>query len=966
MGDEAELEQDLGIIMEDDGAEGEGLDVDPPASPGPLSPAPKARAHGALRPTQRSTGPSPTPSSVMAPASPQPYHPQQSTASAGRPATAPPASMVLPAPLPAARSSRSPTAPETGSSRNSPAPWEQPRPHVTGVYTGQVTAVLAQIGITASNASGPRPRPGSVPNDVYTHSSLRPPVRLPPPWADASHAWHDGLPQGPDPALPSSPGGISVAPSVGSSRAATPLEALAAAAGPVAHSSIPVNAVNASAAIDADLARAGLRTLPASIAGRQPHSGMSHAAGGGYINGCGKGNGCSGSSGGSGPASPATRGGGYHSTAHSGVHSTAWRLDGSSGCHGGRSSPSPVPYKDRAYGTRVSLACTVDAAARRAEAHKALTQQQVLQRQQAALVAQGKLGPLAPLGPKHHSSPASRLGAAASGALPAAQTLGNLFGLAWDSSPGAVAAAASAAAAAAATAAARIEAGRQVAQGSLGGESLFIPSAWSVPGTPSTDLQRELLLSRQSVANSGSSAASRGVSRSTRRTGGSGGGGSRGSMGGSPALGKSRQGPKRRGAGTRASLAADEAAAAAAAAMSYLPPAVRRAYNGPLHAQTVKDWEVLMEANRRMMQDIDIVTNLVAPPLSRGAMAKAARAHGANAGTASAPVMSPVTPGSLHSAPWGSTGGLGFGGSGVPSHASARAHRRYIRYSTDVLPELGLEPRSAHGTPRMAYGSPLPRTQSSSDSGGDVAMAFVRFGEGRESDGEGPAGGVKPGGSAGSDSASEASFVDDSARASPDAGARQQEQPQQQQQQQPSRQQQTGVPLPQIGPDQLYLDVPRPTTSHSAGLRLQERGSRSPTPPRASTASSLSPAPYFPSPSSHTYTAALKAAAAAQLPMWVDPTAAASPAPLHLPQATSPHSGSSSPSATLSSPHRSRQSQRHMHLPPPSPLHAQRSLTSAHSAGAAPLAQPSSASSASLGLHGTALQGQHSQVSEPS
>eukprot|EP00198_Chlamydomonas_reinhardtii_P011579 XP_001700916.1 predicted protein [Chlamydomonas reinhardtii] len=149
---------------------------------------------------------------------------------------------------------------------------------------------------------------------------------------------------------------------------------------------------------------------------------------------------------------------------------------------------------------------------------------------------------------------------------------------------------------------------------------------------------------------------------------------------GSPSRHGGRLATKHTSAADAAVLASEHAAAARA----HLPPSVRRGYGGALTPQTVADWETLTEPNRRMMQAIDNVTNLVSRP-PRSPVAKAARAGGGSG------------PGTGAGAGAGgsddSSGSPRSGGFGL--HTTARARRRYVRYSTDIFPELGLSGASA-------------------------------------------------------------------------------------------------------------------------------------------------------------------------------------------------------------------------------------------------------------------------------
>ncbi|EFJ49928.1 hypothetical protein VOLCADRAFT_104162 [Volvox carteri f. nagariensis] len=403
-----------------------------------------------------------------------------------------------------------------------------------------------------------------------------------------------------------------------------------------------------------------------------------------------------------------------------------------------------VPYLDRSYGSHAPLACTVDALARRAEAHKALTRQRLLQQQMEQQMAAGgrrrqqsqrqqqeeqqpqeqKKAQIVLYQPGQNEPYQLRL---EGGVQPVA------LGLAWDTSPGVVAAAAAAAATTAAAIAARAE-GLSAAASPLLRDPSASPSLRDIPLSEAgrtSSAPRGATAAASGAGGGGATATAAAASSSPasplrRRLGGNATemgqqqtGSGRASPAGAPGSPRKLRPP-------RTPQSAAEAAAVAAAAedlaRSHLPPAVRRGYNGQLAAQTVKDWETIAEPNRRMMQEIENVTNLVKGRPSRRSSMLVASANGGTAasGGGGRQLSTPSNaPGSASTKRRGGQDGVGADGSGgggeaggasagapYGKHTSARSRRRYIRYSTDVFPELGLPPASSlsRRTPATANG----------------------------------------------------------------------------------------------------------------------------------------------------------------------------------------------------------------------------------------------------------------------
>ncbi|GIL78254.1 hypothetical protein Vretimale_7617 [Volvox reticuliferus] len=584
-----------------------------------------------------------------------------------RPATAPASSYTLLAPpqLPAARGLK-----DSRNSTVSPLLERHLVSRHTSAYLGVVTAVLHQVSSPAATGA-PRDtqrRPGTVPRDVYHHSALAPPKRH-----DVSHA--------------------------------------------ATSASAPVS-LDGVYGYGGDGAAAASRiAAPGSPTG--PHRLFTN--------------------------------GGFH------FHESSDMVGSSSfyapfGDVGGLSTRGGtgeyyVPYLDRSYGSHAPLACTVDAVARRAEAHKALTRQRLLQKQLAQQMASGrKPGPNqqnALQQEQNYQNQHSQLQALQQqqnkgqivllqsgpnepyqlrmegGVLPVA------LGLAWDTSPGVVVAAAASAATTAAAIAARAE-GLSAAASPYLRDPAASPSLRDFAFSPGN---------RISPASRGSVVAAIAPSPiSPQRRRGRGGGtlewaqphaGLAGSGRASP-TGAPGSPPKIKLPRTpqTAAEAAVLAAEAEEVVRAHLPPAVRRGYNGHLAAQTVKDWETIAEPNRRMMQEIENATSLVRGNPSRGASAAASAAGGGGgidgrgrqlrntgpAGPGSASTKRRVggqevaradaaTAGVEAAATRSNTTTTDPAGDGTPfgTHTSARARRRYIRYSLDVFPELGLPQRSNSG-----------------------------------------------------------------------------------------------------------------------------------------------------------------------------------------------------------------------------------------------------------------------------
>ncbi|GLI63283.1 hypothetical protein VaNZ11_006189 [Volvox africanus] len=585
-----------------------------------------------------------------------------------RPATAPASSYTLLAPpqLPAARGQK-----DSRTSTVSPLLERHLVSRHTRAYLGVVTAVLHQVSSPAATGA-PRDtqrRPGTVPRDVYHHSAIAPPKR--------HHV----------------------------------LNAATSASAPVSSDGIygdGGDGATAAAAATSRIAAPGSPTSPL----------RDFTNGGFHFH-----------------ESPDVAGGSSAFYAPFGVVGGLSTRGGTGECY--------VPYLDRSYGSHAPLACTVDAVARRAEAHKALTRQRLLQKQLAQQMASGrKPGPnqqnaqqreqnyqnqpsqlQAPQQPQQKKAQIVLLQPGPNepyqlrmegGVLPVA------LGLAWDTSPGVVVAAAAAAATTAAAIAAR-------AEGLSAAASPYLRDSAPSPSLRDTALSPG---NRTSPASLVSVAAAIAPSPgSPQRRQGRGGGtlewahpqaglgeSCRASPTGAPGSPPRIKLPRTPQTAAEAAVLAAEAEEVVRA---YLPPAVRRGYNGHLAAQTVKDWETIAEPNRRMMQEIENATTLVRGSTSRVASAAAAAAGGGGnvdsrgrqshstglTALGSASTKRRVGGQEVAGADAATAGGDATAAkSGTAAnttdpaednapfgkHTSARARRRYIRYSLDVFPELGL------------------------------------------------------------------------------------------------------------------------------------------------------------------------------------------------------------------------------------------------------------------------------------
>ncbi|KXZ46161.1 hypothetical protein GPECTOR_46g230 [Gonium pectorale] len=592
-------------------------------------------------------------------------------ANPGRPATAPAlSSMLLPPQLPA------PFSPKGITGTVSPILEPYLTSRHTTVYPGTVTAVLHAVSSPAviGTHRDTQRRPGTVPADVYRHSAISPPRGAGSPDAAAvaslrgstgspaapvSAKSRDGSPRsslmsspsrgcrttgsaGPtDPGMVAGVGSLPGGPSLA--------EALSHGGYALAGHSAGVPVPGALRGQPRRAAPDGVRALSAPLSAG---GGAQHSLGGAHDV----------------PhlASASARGGGAYTLHPSlGPRSTDHAVS-----HYVR-GPAFVPHLDRAHNSHAPLACAVDAVARRAEAHKALTRQRMLASHQAAQhVVNLASGGKASQGPLLGHGPAGQQGGVflyqprstepyelrTDGIIPPMA-----LGLAWDASPGVVVAAAAAAAAAVAAAAAKAEGlgprfgspptpdgapgeaqrgGGGVHWAAPGGGEL--PAAWSSASRAAFRSRWEE--NRQTAVSADSGPAPWGSPSASRRmlatvpswiavpaalAEGLDGGATEASSsvpgtagsGGSPAR-KSRRSKLLTPA--NATEAAALAAEAQRAARSHLPPAVRRGYNGQLTPQTVADWELIAEPNRRMMQAIDNVTNLVRGPPSRQAGARRA------------------------------------------------------------------------------------------------------------------------------------------------------------------------------------------------------------------------------------------------------------------------------------------------------------------------------------------------------
>ncbi|GIL57905.1 hypothetical protein Vafri_13117 [Volvox africanus] len=591
-----------------------------------------------------------------------------------RPATAPASSSTILAPpqLPAARGQK-----DSRTSTVSPLLERHLVSRHTSAYLGVVTAVLHQVSSPAATGA-PRDtqrRPGTVPRDVYHHSAIAPPKR---------HVLNAAT----SASAPVSSDGIYGDGGDGATAAAVAASRIAAPGSPTGPLRVFTNG-GFHFHESPDVAGSSALYAPFGVVGGQ-----------------------------------STRG-------------------GTGECY--------VPYLDRSYGSHAPLACTVDAVARRAEAHKALTRQRLLQKQLVQQMASGrKPGPNqqnAQQQEQNYQNQASQLQTPQQpqkkaqivllqpgpnepyqlrmegGVLPVA------LGLAWDTSPGVVVAAAAAAATTAAAIAARAEGLSAAASPYLrdSAPSLSFRDVSLSPGNRTSPASL-FSLSAAIAPSPGSPQRRRGRGGSTlewaQPQAGLGGSGRASPTGapGSPHRFKLPRTPQ------TAAEAAVLAAEAEEVVRAHLPPAVRRGYNGHLAAQTVKDWETIAEPNRRMMQEIENATTLVRGSTSRVASAAAAAAGGGGnidsrgrqshstgltaLGSAS---MKRHVGGQEVGGPDAATAGgdataarSGTATSttdpvddGTPfgKHTSARARRRYIRYSLDVFPELGLPQRINSGQP---------------------------------------------------------------------------------------------------------------------------------------------------------------------------------------------------------------------------------------------------------------------------
>ncbi|GFR44540.1 hypothetical protein Agub_g5811 [Astrephomene gubernaculifera] len=783
------------IVYED----AEAGDADAPLPPGRKQRTPP-RSSVPPRPPRRppttapSTSPNRTVASALSPSlttrSRTPRHGSSDSPSPGRPATAPaPAStsMLLPPQLPAARGPKDPRAPAV-----SPLLERHLVSRHASAYLGTVTAVLHRVSSPAATGV-PRDtqrRPGTVPHDVYQHSALSPPPRRT------------------SPSLSSSAPGASVGASVVT--AISDMASLRSPAGTLGGVS-GLDGVDPSPVLlhPSSLALGPLEPVSFGVA---PHA---HPAYGGSAGGGSRGS--------------AVGAGGMGS------------IGGSAGS--GVAGGGHVPYLDRAYASVAPLACTVDALARRAEAHKALTRQRMLQKQQNEQLRehiqekhqnlQQQSQPQQQQSQQQHQlqhprSPVQGGGGASDKDGPVGPGHVALFqprsnepyqirweggmqpialGLAWDASPGMVAAAAAAAASAAASVAARAEGKRSLsfsacaspsldgaplsplrspgrsgmpagevagpATGSpsedpaspasrSGGEGKGAPSSRGVTGTgastgavsaadssPPASWATDLSGTRK--LRGAAPAWVAGVPQSHGAASGAAGGG--GSPPRSSPARKVRFPHPRTGSSTTAAEAVAAAAGAVAAVRAHLPPAVRRGYRGQLAAQTIRDWETITEPNRRMMQQIEVVTNLVGTSHSSLTVSPATHGKGTSRSGGAAQQRGrgsrqPGSPqqrlrsqkaqeqqqqqqgveGSTHSGSQASGGSYG-------QHTSARSKRRYIRYSSDIFPELGLPPRTG-----LAPGQVPPGGQSASSSARGGAGGSGADGSPRPAAGEGEEG----------------------------------------------------------------------------------------------------------------------------------------------------------------------------------------------------------------------------------
>ncbi|KAG2496018.1 hypothetical protein HYH03_005940 [Edaphochlamys debaryana] len=632
----------------------------------------------------------------------------------GRPATAPaapPAHMVPPPQLPAARGNREGAGAWLSGTMSPILEQHMFSRHATA-YDGAVTALLQQVSSPATTgaARDVQRRPGTVPHDVYRHSHATPPPhRRPVPL--------------------SAPGGISV--DVAAVAAFTAASAVAADEfGGVSGQSSPVMS---SVASPSSPFRQSIPSLPLPSPRGSPAPELPADVGIGAGRGVGVG----------GSISPAAAADAVRAGLHTAPATLTPRRPGSAGPAAdgavgapdglarGLSAPGLAPpppsainfslppgavrHLDRAYGSVTPLAVTLDSMARRAEAHKALTRQKLLAAQLAAQNGAGGGGGASTMLSLFQASAVDpyqlRLD------LPGTPSA-TALGLSWDASPGVVAAAAAAAAAAQAAVAARIEGFNSPPRSPMAAveadAAIALAEAQAGPDGP-----QRMFASMGSGIGSGWTVASpdggaspaRASPVAGRRRGGLGAWGSTPGTGllgqrlGSPGLPPgSPSSPGRRKLRTPSS-AAEAAVAAARAdqlARSHLPPAVRRGYNGQLTPQTVSDWETITEPNRRMMQAIDNVTTLVrTTPGSRGGRRTGLTASEGASGGLPSPKGAEAT--SVGGEDSNSSSGVPFGG-----NTTARARRRYIRYSTDIFPELGLtsSPRggaAVHGS----YGSGL-------------------------------------------------------------------------------------------------------------------------------------------------------------------------------------------------------------------------------------------------------------------
>ncbi|GLC61049.1 hypothetical protein PLESTB_001710400 [Pleodorina starrii] len=747
-------------------------------SSGPLRPSVGSRRRGSLPASSRTVGSAKTAPSVDSDTDPA------TGRAANRPATAPATShtLLLPPQLPAARTQRDLTGqqqqPPPSPSGVSPLLERHLVSRHTNAYLGVVTAVLHQVSspaTTGANRDTLR-RPGTVPRDVYHHSAIPVPRRrhLTSMASADSSATTEGI------------GGT-----FGGSGSGGPGGSAADASCIVAPGSPPAyRAGGTSRRTTADEPPRGHSPASSRVGPVGPFGSMefSDGAGGHLFGSFGHGS----------LVGPAPGAGGLTSRGGSGEYS--------------------VPYLDRAYGSHAPMACAVDAVARRAEAHKALTRQRLLQKQLDAHMAAGSPQGPAKMGRRHadhqhhhhqqgQGQGQNQLGLQQGqqgqqgqqqqqpqhlvlfqtsnrepyqlrmeGAVPPVS-----LGLSWDTSPGVVAAAAAAAATAAAAIAAR-------AEGLSAAASPILMR--DVPASPSL---RDLTFSPAPAPAPGpggagrvsasAASASRGGSTSMAAGGLSPRGGLRRRLG-NPSLEWAQPPPhqvqqqQQQGAASsglltpagapssprkavrlpRTPQSAAEAAALAAeaeaAARSHLPPAVRRGYSGQLAAQTVRDWETIAEPNRRMMQEIENATNLVRYSPSRSASmhhhqsaAAAAGGTSAAAASSSASASASFARGSRQPSPLSGTsakrrgvgldsavnvygtgadggdvggGGAGGGTGGAPfgQHTSARSRRRYVRYSLDVFPELGLPPRAGGDGPFGAAAAAAAATAAAAVGGG--------------------------------------------------------------------------------------------------------------------------------------------------------------------------------------------------------------------------------------------------------